>query len=136
MKAVLWTKYGSPDVTIPKNIMYEQAAASSEGAHYEYNFINRVDLRKGQNVLVNGSTGAIGSTAVQLLKYFGANITAVCATKNIELVRELGASKAIDYTKESFTKDDEKYNYVFDTVGKSSFFKCMKLLKPGGVFNA
>ena len=121
-------------ITMPEDIMYEQAAASSEGAHYAYNFINKVDLKKGQNVLVNGATGAIGSAAVQLLKYFDVNITAVCSTKNIELVKELGASKVIDYTKENFTKDDEKYNCIFDTVGKSSFFKCMKLLKPGGVY--
>ena len=92
-------------ITIPENISYEQAAASSEGAHYAYNFINKVDLRKGQNVLVNGATGAIGSAAVQLLKYFEVNVTAVCATKNIELVKSLGANKIIDYTKDDFTKD-------------------------------
>jgi len=121
-------------VTIPENITYEQAAASTEGAHYAYNFINKVDLKQGQKALVNGATGAIGSAAIQLLKYFDVNVTAVCSTKNIELVKALGASKVIDYTKENFTKDDEKYNYVFDTVGKSSFFKCRKLLQPGGVY--
>jgi len=121
-------------ITMPQDIKYEQAAASSEGAHYAYNFINKVDLQKAQNVLVNGATGAIGSAAVQLLKYFDVNVTAVCATENIALVTQLGASKVIDYTKENFTEDNHKYNYVFDTVGKSSFFKCMKLLKPGGVY--
>ena len=125
-------------VTIPENITYEQAAASTEGAHYAYNFINKVNLKSGQKVLVNGATGAIGSAAVQLLKYFGVNITAVCATKNIELAKSLGASKVIDYTKEDFTKGyltkEEKYNFVFDTVGKSSFFKCKELLQPGGVY--
>ncbi len=121
-------------VTIPDNISYEQAAASTEGAHYAYNFIDKVDIREGQKVLVNGATGAIGSAAVQLLKYFGVEVTAVCGTKNIELVRSLGATKVIDYTKEDFTKDNEKYNYVFDAVGKSSFFKCKRLLKPGGVY--
>lgn len=121
-------------ITIPGNISYEQAAASTEGAHYAYNFINKVNIEKGQNVLVNGATGAIGSAAVQLLQYFGVNVTAVCATKNIELVKSLGASKVIDYTKEDFTKDDQKYNLVFDAVGKSSFFKCIKLLLPGGVY--
>ncbi|MCP4261377.1 MAG: NAD(P)-dependent alcohol dehydrogenase [Planctomycetes bacterium] len=121
-------------VTIPKNITYEQAAASIEGAHYAYNFINKVNLKSGQKVLVNGATGAIGSAAVQLLKYFDVNITAVCNTKNIELVKSLGADKIIDYTKEDFTKDDQKYNFVFDTVGKSSFFKCKQLLQPGGVY--
>lgn len=121
-------------VTIPENITYEQAAASSEGAHYAYNFINKVDLEKGRDVLVNGATGAIGSAAVQLLKYFGANVTAVCATKNVELVKSLGADKVIDYLKEDFTKDDQKYNFVFDAVGKSSFIKCRHLLEPGGVY--
>ena len=100
--------------------------------HYAYNFINKVDLKKGHNVLVNGATGAIGSVVVQLLKYFYVNVTAVCSTKNIELVKSLSADKVIDYTKEDFTKDDHNYSYVLDTVGKSSFFKCKQLLKPGG----
>ncbi len=121
-------------ITIPDNITYGQAAASIEGAHYAYNFINKVDLKSGQKVIVNGATGAIGSATVQLLKYFGANVTAVCNTKNIELVKSLGANKVIDYTKEDFTKDEEKYNFVFDAVGKSSFFKCKQLLQPGGVY--
>ena len=120
--------------TIPKNITYEQAAASIEGAHYAYNFINKVNLKSGQKILVNGATGAIGSAAVQFLKYFGADVTAVCNRKNMELVKSLGANKVIDYTKEDFTKDDQKYHYVFDTVGKSSFAKCKPLLQPGGVY--
>ena len=120
--------------TIPGDMAYEQAAASIEGAHYAYNFINKVNIESGHNVLVNGATGAIGSAAVQLLKYFGANVTAVCDAKHIELVRSLGANKIFDYTKEDFTEDDQKYNFVFDTVGKSSFFKCRKLLQPGGVY--
>jgi len=120
--------------TIPENITYEQAAACIEGAHYAYNFINKVNLKPGQKVLINGATGAIGSAAVQLLKYFGIYVTAVCNTKNIELVKSLGADKIIDYTKEDFTEDEEEYNFVFDTVGKSSFAKCKRLLKPGGVY--
>jgi NADPH:quinone reductase-like Zn-dependent oxidoreductase len=121
-------------VTIPNNITYEQAAASTEGAHYAYNFIKKVKLEKGQKVLVNGATGAIGSAAVQLLKYFDINVIAVCNTKNIELVKSLGADRVIDYTKEDFTKENQKYNFVFDTVGKSSFFKCKRLLHPKGVY--
>ncbi len=120
--------------TIPKNITYEQAAASTEGAHYAYNFIKKSNLKSGQKVLVNGATGAIGSAAVQLLKYFNADVTAVCNTKNIELVKSLGASKVIDYTKEDFTKDEEKYNFVLDAVGKSSFAKCKPLLQSGGIY--
>lgn len=121
-------------VIMPENISYTQAAASSEGAHYAYNFINKVNLKKGQHVLVNGATGAIGSAAVQLLKYFEINVTAVCAAKNMELVKSLGANRVIDYTKEDFTKDPQTYDFVFDTVGKSSFFKCKHLLQPGGIY--
>ena len=121
-------------VIIPENITYEQAAASTEGAHYAYNFINKVALKSGKKVLVNGATGAIGSAAVQLLKSFDVYVTAVCNTKNIELVKSLGADKVIDYIKEDFTRDEEKYNFVFDTVGKSSFAKCKPLLKPGGIY--
>ena len=121
-------------ITIPKNITYEQAAASTEGAHYAYNFIKKVNIKSGQKILVNGATGAIGSAAVQLLKYFDVNVTAVCNTKNIELVKSLGANKVIDYTKEDFTKDEEKYNFVFDAVGKSSFAKCKPLLQSSGIY--
>lgn len=120
--------------TIPNNITYQQAAASMEGAHYAYNFINKVDLNNGQKVLVNGATGAIGSAAVQLLKYMGANVTAVCNAPYTELVKSIGANKVIDYTKEDFTNSDEKYNFVFDTVGKSSFAKCKPLLEKDGVY--
>jgi len=120
--------------TIPKNITYEQAAASTEGAHYAYNFIKKVNIKSGQKILVNGATGAIGSAAIQLLKYFDVNVTAVCNTKNIELVKSLGANKVIDYTKEDFTKGEEKYNFVFDAVGKSSFAKCKPLLQSSGVY--
>jgi NADPH:quinone reductase-like Zn-dependent oxidoreductase len=119
---------------IPDNIGYEEAAASSEGAHYARNFINKVKIEKGQDVLVYGASGAIGSALVQLLKYFGLNVTAVCGTRNVELVKSIGADKVFDYTRQDFTKDEQTYNYVFDAVGKVSFFKCRHLLKPGGVY--
>jgi len=121
-------------ITIPENTTYEQAAASTEGAHYAYNSIKNAKIKSGQKALVYGATGAIGSAAVQLLKYFDVYVTAVCNTKNIELVKSLGADKVIDYTKEDFTKDEEKYSFVFDAVGKSSFAKCKPLLQPGGVY--
>lgn len=121
-------------VKIPDKMTYEEAAACSEGPFYAYNFVNKVNLKKGQKVLVNGATGGIGSAAVQLLKYFKADVTGVCRSEHFELVRSLGASKVIDYTKEDFTKRDEKYDFIFDTVGKSSFFKCKPVLKPGGVY--
>ena len=120
--------------TIPENINYEQAAASAEGVHYAYNCIKKANVSKGQKVLVYGATGAIGSSAVQILKYFEADITAVGNTKNIELIRSLGADKVVDYTKEDFTKDDQKYNFVFDAVGKTSFGKCKKLLEDDGIY--
>lgn len=121
-------------VTMPGNVTYAEAAASSEGAHYALNFINKINLESGQRVLVNGATGAIGSSAVQLLKYFETEITAVCATEHIELVTSLGASRVIDYKEEDFTADTQKFDYVFDAVGKSSFFECRKLLNSGGVY--
>lgn len=110
---------------IPDNISYQQAAASSEGAHYAYNFINKVNAKKGQAVLVNGATGAIGSAAVQLLKYFDLNVTAVCATKNIELVKSLGANKVIDYTKkilQKMNKDMALFSILLAKVHFSSAY--------------
>jgi len=120
--------------TMPEDITYEQAAACLEGTHYAYNFINKVDLKSAHKVLVNGASGGIGTAMVQLLRYFGADVTGVCNTKNLELVKSLGASRVIDYTKEDFTKDEEKYDFVFDSVGKSSYGKCKTLLKPGGTY--
>ncbi len=119
---------------MPNNLSYEQAAASIEGAHYAINFINKVDLESGKKVLVNGATGAIGSAAVQLLKYYGANVTAVCNGQHADLVRSLGANEVIDRVKEDFTKSNEKFDIVFDTVGKSTFFECKPLLRPRGVY--
>lgn len=120
--------------TMPGNVTFEQATASTEGTHYAYNFIKKVDLKAGQKVLVNGASGAIGSAAVQLLKYFDLQVIAVCSTKNVELVKSLGADRVIDYTTEDLTKDEERYSYVFDCVGKSSFAKCKRLLEPGGIY--
>lgn len=120
--------------TIPDNIGYAEAAASPEGMHYALNFINKVSLKPGDKVLVYGASGAIGSAGVQLLKYFGAEVTAVCSGKNVEVVKSLGADRLIDYTKEDFTKDVQRYVFVMDAVGKTSFFKCKKLLQPGGIF--
>ena len=120
--------------TIPGDMTYEQVAPSTEGAHYAYNFIKNASMKSGQRVLVNGATGAIGSAAVQLAAYLGANVAAVCDTKNMEMVRSLGAYKVIDYTSEDFTKDEERYDFVFDAVGKSSFARCRPLLRSGGVY--
>ncbi|MFC1915704.1 NAD(P)-dependent alcohol dehydrogenase [Chloroflexota bacterium] len=120
--------------TMPANMTFEEAAPSTEGAYYAHSFIRIANIQSGQRVLINGATGAIGSAAVQLVKYFGADVTAVCNTKNVALVESLGADKVIDYTKEDFTKDDQKYDAVFDAVGKSSFNRCKPLLKSGGIY--
>lgn len=123
-----------PLSTIPESISYEQAAASLEGVHYAINFTNKVTIKPGHKVLVNGATGAIGSALVQLLKAQEAYVTATCATDNINMVKSIGADKVIDYTKEDFTKDNEVYDYVFDAVGKSTFSKCKALLKEKGIY--
>ena len=120
--------------TMPANVTYEQAAPGTEGSHYALSFIRRAKIQSGQYVLVNGATGAIGSAAVQLLKSLGADVTATCDTKNVELVRGLGADRVIDYTAEDFTEDEQTYDVVLDSVGKSSFGRCRRLLRPGGTY--
>jgi NADPH:quinone reductase-like Zn-dependent oxidoreductase len=119
---------------IPENISFQQAAASAEGAHYAINFMNKTNIQPHHRVLVNGAAGAIGSAMLQILKAQGVYVTAVCNTKNISLMKSLGADKTIDYTAGDFTQDTEKYHFVFDAVGKSHFAKCKTLLEPGGVY--
>jgi NADPH:quinone reductase-like Zn-dependent oxidoreductase len=125
---------GGSLATIPANLSYEEAAPGTEGSHYALSFISKAKIRSGQNVLVNGATGAIGSAAVQLVKSLGADVTAVCDTAHMEQVKGLGADRVIDYTSEDFTKDDRTYDAVLDAVGKSSFGRCKRLLNPGGVY--
>jgi NADPH:quinone reductase-like Zn-dependent oxidoreductase len=95
-----------------------------------------IDLGPGRRILVYGASGSIGSAAVQLVAYSGADVTAVCTTKNLELVRSLGADRVIDYTQEDFTKRGERYDVVFDAVGKLTFGRCRRALKPGGIYVA
>jgi NADPH:quinone reductase-like Zn-dependent oxidoreductase len=123
-----------PLATMPSNLTYEQTAASTEGSHYALSWIRAAKIHSGQDILVNGATGAIGSAAVQLLKSLGANVTAVCDTTNLTLVSGLGADRVIDYTAEDFTTDEQTYDVVLDAVGKSSFGRCKRLLKPGGTY--
>jgi NADPH:quinone reductase-like Zn-dependent oxidoreductase len=120
--------------TIPANMTYEEAAPGTEGSHYALGFIRKANVQSGQDVLVYGASGGIGSAAVQLLKGIGANVTAVCGTVNVELVRGLGADRIIDYETEDFTKDAKTYDVVLDAVGKSSFGRCKRLLKPDGIY--
>lgn len=119
---------------IPNNIDYKQAAASLEGANYAYTFIHKVKILPGQRILVNGATGGIGSALLQFLKQYDVKITATCNTKNIELIKSLGADKIYDYTREDFTTDKDKYDFIFDAVGKSTFGKCKPLLKAKGIY--
>ena len=121
---------------MPPGISYDEAAACLEGAYYAAAQINPLQPKKGQKALVIGATGAIGSSYVQYLKFYGVDTTAVCRKENGELVRSLGAAKIIDYTTEDFTKDNERYDYVFDAVGKSSFFRCKRLLKKKGIYTS
>ena len=119
---------------IPPNIDYATAVASIEGAHYAYTFIHKTKIKAGNKILINGATGAIGSALLQFVKQFDVFITVTCNTKNVELVRSLGADRIIDYSKEDFTKGLEKYDFVFDAVGKSTFGKCKSILNKGGVY--
>jgi NADPH:quinone reductase-like Zn-dependent oxidoreductase len=120
--------------TMPANLTYQEAAPSTEGSHYALAHIRAAKIRSGQDVLVYGATGAIGSAAVQLLKSIGANVTAVCDTDNVELVTGLGADKVVDYTAGDFTHDEQSYDVVLDSVGKTSFSQCKRLLKENGIY--
>ncbi len=120
--------------TMPENMTYEEAAPSTEGAYYAHSFIRIANIQSGQRILINGATGAIGSAAVQLIKYFGAEVTAVCNTKNVALMKSLGADKVIDYTKEDFTKSGETYDIIFDAVGKMPSSRVKKSLKKKGIY--
>jgi NADPH:quinone reductase-like Zn-dependent oxidoreductase len=123
-----------PIATIPANFSFEEAAPITEGAHYALCDIRAAKVKSGQKVLINGATGAIGSAAVQLVKYYGAEVTAVCNDKHKKLLISLGASEVIDYTKEDFTKINKTFDLVFDAVGKSSYRQCKPLLNKGGIY--
>ena len=116
----------------PQNMNHEEAAAIPFGATAALHFLRKAKIKKGQNILIYGASGAIGTAAIQLAKTFGAEVTTVCSTSNIEMVKSLGATKVFDYTKEDFSESNEKYNIIFDTVGKSSYSKCIKSLKKNG----
>lgn len=120
--------------TLPQNLDFYEAAAITEGAHYALNYIKAFNIQPEQEILVYGATGAIGSAAVQLLKHFQARVTAVCNTKNVELVKSLGADVVIDYQTQDFTDTSTKFPYIFDAVGKSSFGQCKPLLTDKGVY--
>ena len=118
----------------PAEMTFEEAAAVCDGASLALACLRKADLRKGRSILIYGASGSVGTAGVQLAKYFGADVTAVCNTKNVELVASLGADRVIDYTKEDFTKNGETYDVIFDAVGKHSFRRCRRSLKPGGIY--
>jgi NADPH:quinone reductase-like Zn-dependent oxidoreductase len=119
---------------MPAGMTYEEAAAVCDGAITALGALRKADVRAGRSVLVYGASGSIGTAAVQLARNFGARVTAVCNTKSVELVRSLGADEVIDYLQEDFTRNGRTYDVVFDAVGKHSFRRCRRSLKPGGVF--
>jgi NADPH:quinone reductase-like Zn-dependent oxidoreductase len=120
---------------MPDNMTCEEAVALSDGALTALPFLrDHGQVRKGQNVLINGASGSVGAAAVQLAKYFGAEVTGVSSTMNLDLVRSLGADKVIDYTQQDFTRTGETYDVIFDAVGKSSFSRCKASLKQRGIY--
>ncbi len=118
----------------PADMTFEEAAAVCDGASIALSCMGRADLRQGRKILIYGASGSIGTAAVQLAKHFGADVTAVCNTKNVELVRSLGADEVIDYLQEDFTKNGKTYDVIFDAVGKHSFRRCRRSLNPGGIY--
>lgn len=125
---------GGALATMPVNMSFAEVAPSTEGAHYALVQIRAARIHSGHDVLVYGASGAIGSAAVQLVKSLGASVTAVCGTNAVERVRDLGADRVIDYLAQDFTRDDQSYDLILDAVGKSSFGRCKRLLKPRGIY--
>jgi NADPH:quinone reductase-like Zn-dependent oxidoreductase len=123
-----------PVAAKPRNLTYEQAAAVPIGARTALHYLKRANLQLGQQILVYGASGSVGTYAVQLAKHFGADVTAVCSTANLELMRSLGADTVVDYTAEDFSQSAARYDVVFDTVGKCSFAAGMRALKSGGSY--
>lgn len=117
----------------PDNMTHEEAAVIPFGGNTALFFIKKAHIQSGQNVLINGASGAVGTAAIQLAKYFGAKVTGVCSTSNIDLVKSLGADEVIDYTKADFTKNGKTYDVIFDTVDKISFSNSLRSLNKKGI---
>jgi NADPH:quinone reductase-like Zn-dependent oxidoreductase len=119
----------------PANMSYAEAAGVCDGGLGALNFLrDAAKIQNGQTTLINGASGSVGTYAIQLARYFGAQVTGVCSTINLELVKSLGANQVIDYTQEDFTRSGQTYDVIFDAVGKSSFSRCKISLTPRGVY--
>src|SRR5919202_1427347 len=118
----------------PNTLSYAEAATLPIGAQTALFFLKAANIQPGHNVLINGASGSVGTFAVQLAKYFGAEVTGVCSTRNVALVQSLGADTVIDYTQEDWTKNGATYDVIFDTVGKTTFSQCQGALKPNGYY--
>ena len=118
----------------PTNINFEEAATVPMGGLTALYYLRKGNIQKGHRILINGASGSIGTLAVQISKYFGAEVTGVCSTGNMDMVRSIGADHVIDYTKEDFTKSNETYDIIFDVVGKSSFSRSLRSLKKNGCY--
>ena len=118
----------------PANISYEEAATIPFGGNTALHFLRKGNIRRSQKVLIYGASGSLGTAAVQLAKNFGTEVTGLCSTPNVELVKSLGADKVIDYNKEDFSKNGQTYDIIFDTTGKSPFSGCVKSLKQKGIY--
>lgn len=125
---------GGPVAAMPRNLSYEEAAAVPIGARTALHYLRRANVASGQDVLIYGASGSVGTYAVQLAKHFGANVTAVSSSANLELIESLGADRVIDYTVADFSSGADRYDVLFDTVGKADFAACMKVLECSGTY--